>query len=187
MKKEFYQGDSFWSDDSEYKRIDYPINDEIIKQAEVILGVKLPSSLLDLLKIRNGGGLNYPYFMLPDGDTESIPYGQRARISDIDPIHFEKEDISILSSKELLEEVKLTGEFVVLWTDFHYWVVLDYRNRSQDPTVMYIAENFSASTHDTTEWEYIKIADTFDDFLKQLFRVPALDPKQLKISYSRKE
>ncbi|WP_394549275.1 SMI1/KNR4 family protein [Priestia aryabhattai] len=55
MKKEFYQGDSFWSDDSEYKRIDYPINDEIIKQAEVILGVKLPSSLLDLLKIRNGG------------------------------------------------------------------------------------------------------------------------------------
>lgn len=187
MKKEFYQGDSFWSDDSEYKRIDYPINDEIIKQAEVILGVKLPSSLLDLLKIRNGGGLNYPYFMLPDGDTESIPYGQRARISDIDPIHFEKEDISILSSKELLEEVKLTGEFVVLWTDFHYWVVLDYRNRSQDPTVMYIAENFSASTHDTTEWEYIKIADTFDDFLKQLFRVPPLNPKQLKSSYSRKQ
>lgn len=187
MKKEFYQGDSFWSDDSEYKCIDYRINDEIIKQAEVMLGVKLPSSLLDLLKIRNGGGLNYPYFMLPDGDTESIPYGQRARISDIDPIHFEKEDISILSSKELLEEVKLTGEFVVLWTDFHYWVVLDYRNRSQNPAVMYIAENYSASTDDTTEWEYIKIADTFDDFLKQLFRVSPLNPKQLKSSYSRKQ
>ncbi|WP_226701691.1 SMI1/KNR4 family protein [Priestia aryabhattai] len=187
MKKEFYLGDSFWSDDSKYKRIDYPINDEIIKQAEVILGVKLPSSLLDLLKIRNGGGLNYPYFMLPDGDTESIPYGGRANIDSIDPIHFENDDISILSSKELLKEVKLTGEFVVLWTDFHYWVLLDYRNRSQDPTVIYIAENFSASTNDTTEWEYIKIADTFDDFLKQLFRVPALDPKQLKNSYSRKE
>ncbi|MEO2224501.1 SMI1/KNR4 family protein [Priestia megaterium] len=187
MKKEFYQGDSFWSDDSEYKCIDYPINDEIIKQAEVILGVKLPSSLLDLLKIRNGGGLNYPYFMLPDGDAESIPYGGRANIDSIDPIHFKNDDISILSSKELLKEVKLTGEFVVLWTDFHYWVVLDYRNKSQDPTVMYIAENFSASTHDTTEWEYIKIADTFDDFLKQLFRVPPLDPKQLKSSYSRKQ
>ncbi|MED4797775.1 SMI1/KNR4 family protein [Priestia megaterium] len=154
MKIEFYRGDRFWSDDSEYKRIDYPINDEIIKQAEAILGVKLP-----------------------DGDTESIPYGGRARISDIDPIHFEKEDISILSSKELLKEVSLTGEFVVLWTDFHYWVVLDYRNRSQNPAVMYIAENFSTSTYDTTEWEYIKIADTFDDFLKQLFRVPPLDPK----------
>ncbi|MBY0061406.1 MULTISPECIES: SMI1/KNR4 family protein [Priestia] len=186
MKKEFYQGDSFWSDDSEYKCIDYPINDEIIKQAEVILGVKLPSSLLDLMKIRNGGGLNYPYFILPDGDAESIPYGGRANINSIDPIHFENDDISILSSKDLLREVKLTGEFVVLWTDFHYWVVLDYRNRSQNPSVMYIAENYSASKYDTTEWEYIKIADNFDDFLKQLFRVLPLDQKQLKSSYRRK-
>ncbi|MDR7245135.1 SMI1/KNR4 family protein [Priestia megaterium] len=186
MKKEFYQGDSFWSDDSEYERIDYPINDEIIKQAEASLGFKLPSSLLDLMKIKNGGGLNYPYFMLPDGDTESIPYGQRARISDIDPIHFENDDMSILSSEELLKEVELSGEFVVLSTDFHYWVVLDYRNRLQDPAVMYIAENYAASTYDNTEWEYIEIADTFDDFLKQLFRVPPLDSKQLKSSYSRK-
>ncbi|MGI8369607.1 SMI1/KNR4 family protein [Priestia megaterium] len=150
MKKEFYRGDSFWSDDSEYKRIDYPINDEIIKQAEAILGVKLPSSLLDLMKIRNGGGLNYPYFMLPDGDTESIPYGGRARISDIDPIHFEKEDISILSSKELLKEVSLTGEFVVLWTDFHYWVVLNYRNRSQNPAVMYCISQKTSQLQRTT-------------------------------------
>ncbi|MDY0944257.1 SMI1/KNR4 family protein [Priestia megaterium] len=187
MKKEFYQSENFWSDDSKYKRIDYPINDEIIKKTEIILDVKLPSSLVDLMKIKNGGGLNYPYFILPDGDTESIPYGERARISEIDPIHFENDDMSILSSEELLKEVKLTGKFVVLWTDFHYWVVLDYRSRSQDPAVIYIAENFSASTYDTTEWEYIKIADTFDGFLKQLFRVPPLEPKQLKISYSRKE
>jgi hypothetical protein len=51
---------------------------------------------------------------------------------------------------------------------------------------MYIAENFSTSTYDTTEWECIKIAETFDDFLKQLFRVPPLDSKQLKNGYSRK-
>ncbi|MFS0907588.1 hypothetical protein AB3N02_31995 [Priestia aryabhattai] len=55
MKKEFYQSENFWSDDSKYKRIDYPINDEIIKKTEIILDVKLPSSLVDLMKIKNGG------------------------------------------------------------------------------------------------------------------------------------
>lgn len=170
IKEEFYKGENFWSKDSKYKGIEYPLNDEIIKKAEDILRCKLPHSFLTLMKIQNGGALNYPYFMLPEGDTESIPYGERVSLPFIDPIHFENNDISILSSLELLKEFNFPKEFVVLWTDFHYWFVLDYRDRKYNPPVTYIAENFSASTYNTTEWEYIKIADSFDDFLKQLFR-----------------
>jgi hypothetical protein len=131
------------------------------------------------MKIQNGGELYYPYFMLPEGDTESIPYGERVSISGIDPIHFENDDISIVFPNELLKEGNLPGGFIVLWTDFHYWLVLDYRNKTHNPSVIYIAENFSASTFNTPVWEYIKIAETFDDFLLKFFRVPLLDPNKL--------
>ncbi|MFD6441859.1 SMI1/KNR4 family protein [Peribacillus sp. NPDC060186] len=183
MKKDYYKGEGFWNADSKYKRIEYRINDEIIKKAEGILDVILPQSFIDLMKIQNGGELNFPYFMLPEGDTESIPYGERQRLPSIEPIHFEDDDVSILSSIELLKEVNLLQEFIVLWNDFHYWLVLDYRNGSHHPSVLYIAENFSTSD---TQWEYIKLADNFDEFLKQLFRVPFIDPKQLNGSYGRK-
>lgn len=171
MQRIYYNGLDFWQEEPKYKRIEYPINDEIIKKAENVLNIKFPHSFIDLMKINNGGELKYPYFILPAGVTKSIPYGERVKLPSIEPIHFENDDISILSSEKLLKEVKLSKGFIVLWTDFHYWVVLDYRNSSKDnPSVMYIAENFSASTFDTTEWEYIKITDTFDEFSKQLFR-----------------
>jgi len=91
--------------------------------------------------------------------------------------------MSILSSKELLEDTNLPKELIVLWSDYHHWLVLDYRNRKDNPPVLYIVENYST---DEISWEFIKIADTFDDFLKQLFRVPPLDPEKLKGSYGRK-
>ncbi|MFB9758626.1 SMI1/KNR4 family protein [Ectobacillus funiculus] len=164
MKEEFYKGESFWNEDSKYKRIEYPINDEIIKKAEDTLGVKFPKSFIDLMKIQNGGELNFPYFLIAELGTE------KQELPSIEPIHFEENDLSILSSKELLEDTSLPKEFIVLWTDCHFWVVFDYRNRKDNPPVIYISENFLASTYNTTEWEYFKIADSFDDFLKQLFR-----------------
>ncbi|MDP4086471.1 MAG: SMI1/KNR4 family protein [Bacillota bacterium] len=98
-------------------------------------------------------------------------YGERVDLPSIEPIYFEKDDVSILSSLELLKEVEgLPKEFIVLWTDFNYWIVLDYRDRKNNSSVVYIAENFSASSHEKKEWEFIKIADSFDGFLKKLFR-----------------
>ncbi|MGE7602620.1 SMI1/KNR4 family protein [Peribacillus sp. NPDC097675] len=170
MKKVYYNGPDFWQEGPKYKRIEYPINDELIKKAETLLNIKLPPSFINLMKIQNGGELKYPYFILLVVDTEGIPYENRVKLSYILPIHFENDDISILSSEELLKEVDLPKGFIVLWTDFHYWVVLDYRNTKDNPSVMYIAEDFLASTNETTEWEYIKITDSFDEFPKKLFR-----------------
>ena len=168
LKKVYYNGLDFWQERPKYKHIEYPINDEILKKAENLLNIKFPHSFIDLMKIQNGGELKYPYFILSGVDTEGIP--ERVKLSYILPIHFENDDLSILSSKELLKEVDLPKGFIVLWTDFHYWVVLDYRNTKDNPSVMYIAENFLASTNETTEWEYIKITDSFDEFSKKLFR-----------------
>jgi SMI1-KNR4 cell-wall len=155
----------------------YPISDEIIKKAEDFLGVKLPLSYIELIKQKNGGELNYPYFMLPDGQKESIPY--------IEGISLDPDDgRSIMSSKELLKEAQLPQEFFVLWDDFHHWLVLDYRSTKSNPPILYIRENYS--TEEIT-WEFIEIASSFDDFLNKLFRLPPLDPKKLKPSYGRKK
>lgn len=165
MEKEFYKGEGFWNEDSKYKRIEYPINDEIIQKAEDTLGIKFPQSFIDLMKIQNGGELNFPYFLLPD-----LP--EKQKIPSIEPIHFKEDDLSILSSRELLADTNLPMEFIVLWTDCHFWVVFDYRNRKDNPPVLYVFENYS--TKEIT-WECIKVADSFDDFLKLLFRIPLLD------------
>jgi hypothetical protein len=157
--KDYYKGKNFWDKEKSW-RIQYPIDDEIIKKAEKILGVRLPLSFISLMKEQNGGELTYPYFMLPDREGKYH--------LNIDPIHFEEDDVSILSSRELLEDAKIPKEFVVLWTDFHHWLVMDYRNTKVNPTIKYIQEDYST---DEMSWKYIKMADTFNDFLKQLFRI----------------
>jgi hypothetical protein len=57
------------------------------------------------MKEQNGGELCYPYFIVP-ADSSSYLAGKRQRFPSIEPIHFEKDDVSILSSKELLEASK---------------------------------------------------------------------------------
>jgi hypothetical protein len=42
------------------------LTDEKIAEAEALLGVKLPQSYLDLLRIQNGGNVAYNYFALPN-------------------------------------------------------------------------------------------------------------------------
>ncbi|WP_027408487.1 SMI1/KNR4 family protein [Anoxybacteroides tepidamans] len=173
MKQEFYRGKNFWKDNSEQTMS--PISEELIKNAEDILGIKLPLSYIELIKQKNGGELNYPYFILPDGQRESIPNMEGICLAP-------DEGTSILSLKEMLQEVQLPQEFFVLWSDFHHWVVLDYRHTKSEPPVLYIRENYSCE--DVT-WEFIEIAHSFADFLHQLFRLPPLNPKTLKPSYGR--
>ncbi|WP_233549533.1 SMI1/KNR4 family protein [Lysinibacillus yapensis] len=144
IQRELCQGEDFWNEESKHKRIEYPINDEIIKKAENNLGIKFPQSFIELMKIQNGGDLNFPYFLLSKICTE------KQEFPSIEPIHFEVDDLSILSSQELLADTKLPKEFIVLWTDCHFWIVFDYRNRKDNPSVLYVFENYD--TEEIT-WE----------------------------------
>ncbi len=158
--KEYYNSKNFWDKEKTW-RIQYPINDEIIQKAEAMLNIVFPETFKKLMKEQNGGELTYPFFALPD--DSNVKYH-----IDIDPIHFEDDDVSILSSGELLQEAKLPKSMLVLWTDFHYWIVVDYRPTKENPPIQFIYEDY---TTEKTTWAYIKIANTFDDFLKQLFRI----------------
>lgn len=172
-KREHYKGRNFWRANSKDKCLVYPINEEIIRKAEVSLGIKFPSSFVDLMQEQNGGELNYPCFVL---STPNLNYqvDEAQRLPSIEPIHFETDDVSILTSKELIEASKgmrnedaLPEGLVVLWTNFHHWFVFDYQGRKENPLIVYIVENY---TDENSAWKYIKVADSFDDFLKKLHR-----------------
>lgn len=102
------------------------------------------------MKEQNGGELTYPSFFLPPQDIDYLDE-KAQQLPSIEPIHFVKDDISILSSNELLETFKetrygdiLLDNLVVLWTDFHHWLVLDYCNRKEDPEILYIVANYAS-------------------------------------------
>lgn len=157
--KEYYTGKNFWDKEKTW-RIQYPINDYINQKAEILLGITLPETYKQLMKEQNGGELTYPYFTLPNS---KVKYHL-----DIDPIHFKDDDVSILSSGDSLQEVGLPKSMLVLWTDFHNWLVMDYRRTKENPSIQFICEDYFTGA---MIWLYIKLADTFDDFLKQLFRL----------------
>ena len=157
--KEYYNGKNFWDKEKTWRH-QYPINDEIIQKAETILGITFPETFKQLMKEQNGGELTYPYFMFPDRPGKYQ--------LDIDPIHFEQDDASIISSRDYLEEANLPMDLIALWDDFHHWLVMDYRYTKENPPIQYIREDYS---NGKMKWKYIKMADTFDDFLKQLSRI----------------
>lgn len=157
--KEYYNGKNFWDKEKSW-RIQYPINEDIIRRAEAQMEITFPETFRQLMKEHNGGELTYPYFMIPD---RSGKYHLA-----IDPIHFEEDDVSLVSYSELLEEVKLSKNLIVLWSDFHHWLVMDYRFVKENPSIQVIQEDYST---EEMSWNYIKMADTFDEFIKQLFRI----------------
>jgi hypothetical protein len=172
-KREYYSGQNFWQHNRKGQRPMYPISNDIIREAEALLRVRFPASFKDLMKEQNGGELNFPCFNLPPTNIEYLA-DKAQLLPSIEPIHFEKDDISILSSKELInasqemiEDEHLPDGLVVLWTDFHHWIVFDYRIRKENPSILYIVEDYIS---ERITWKYIKVADSFDNFLRKLHR-----------------
>ncbi|WP_057765363.1 SMI1/KNR4 family protein [Cytobacillus praedii] len=174
---EFYRGMSFWATDDE--ELSPPLTDLTIQKAEKELGFKLPHSYIELLKEKNGGALSYPSFFI--GQDK-----QRTSMDYINGIDFEgvEQGIGILKSAEWTKKQGLPEGLIVLWTDIHTWIVLDYRNKIENPSVVYFYEDYSS---EDGQWKSVEIAPDFDTFLSELFRGSTLNPKDLKASYGRKK
>ncbi|MEW5597123.1 SMI1/KNR4 family protein [Peribacillus frigoritolerans] len=174
---EFYKGMNFWDTDGE--ELSPPLTDLIIQKAEKELGIKLPHSYIELLKEKNGGSLNYPdFFIGQDKERTSMDY--------MDGIDFEgvERGIGILKSAKWTKKQCLSEGLIVLWTDIHTWIVLDYRNKVEKPSVVYFYEDYLS---EDMQWKSVEIAPDFDTFLSKLFRGSTLNPKNLKPSYGRKK
>jgi hypothetical protein len=121
-----------------------PLTDALIRAAEKQLGFVLPTELLDLLRVQNGGPTR---FSLPDsvgdliaGIGHSFPSITDFNLSD----HQEYVDFSM-------------DGLVPFDGDGHWYRCLDYRNNRKTPAVSYIDVECNSEK---------RLADSFSDFLQ---------------------
>lgn len=145
----------FW-DSNDYNHP--PLTDDILRSAEKKLGVKLPTRLIELLRIQNGGytkGFVFPMTQRTTWADNHVP------LSDLFGIVIDKNIQSgqnIMDSEYMIKEWGLPENQVLLTGDGHWWITLDYRGR-EDPIIKWIDGECN---------EEVKIADTFDEFIDGL-------------------
>lgn len=155
---------------------DFSLDD--LKKVEKLLGVKLPESYINLMKIHNGGTLAYSILRsgrVPDGEVE---------ITDLRGIDLEE---GIGETNYLVEEWGMEKGLVIISGDGNYWLALDYRKHTgNEPPVVYIEED--------TDEKPKQVAKTFELFLKKLekpeeddFEIEYDDDDEDDIIYTKEE
>ncbi|MEU7967881.1 SMI1/KNR4 family protein [Streptomyces sp. NPDC049097] len=92
----------FWKPDSSYG-VHQPLTDEAVRNAERLLGVTLPTSLLDLLRAQNGGESAaernaFPTDQPTSWSADHVPFDHLMGIGD------HEHTVSVLDSPYLIEE-----------------------------------------------------------------------------------
>lgn len=133
------------------------IKEETIDKAEKILGIKLPSSFIDLIKIQNSGytkGFVFPTKIKTSWADNHVPLNVLFGIV----LDEDFMDDNIMSSNYMVKEWGLPEKLILISGDGHCWIALDYR-KGKTPSISWI---------DIECNEDIKIAENFDDFLTGL-------------------
>jgi hypothetical protein len=149
---------SFWS--ARAHGVQPALTQAIVADAEQTLGLRLPASLLALLRVRNGGGVvadrnAFPTDRPTSWSEDHIPFthllgvgtGGRGR--------------SLLETPYLVTEWELPFPVVLLSGDGHYWIALDYRTRGP------LAEP-SVTWFDTDSDTELPLAPDFRTFVEGL-------------------
>ncbi|MEU3645609.1 SMI1/KNR4 family protein [Lentzea sp. NPDC034063] len=126
----------FWSD-SPYG-VQQPLTDEAVRDAEKLLGVRLPEALLDLLRVQNGGVVVDERSAFP---SEPNSWAQdHAPFDSLMGIGVAERTTSLLDTPYLVEEWGLPSPVVLLTGDGHWWIALDYRacGPAGEPSVVWL-------------------------------------------------
>jgi len=135
-----------------------PLTDDMVSFAESNLHVKLPTLLVDLLKIQNGGytkGFVYPMTQKTTWAENHVPLSELFGIVTNDSLDSPQ---NILLSNYMTQEWGLPEKQVILSGDGHWWITLDYRIDNV-PSVKWI---------DVECNEEVEIAKNFEDFINGL-------------------
>ncbi len=126
--------ETFWRDGAHGVRL--PVTDEMIKDAECVLDVTLPSSMLELLRVQNGGPVAPEWNAFPTSQPTSwsadhVPFDELLGIGR------RERTLSLLDTPYLIEEWDLPSPVVLISGDGHWWIGLDYRicSRQAEPSV----------------------------------------------------
>lgn len=148
-----------------------PLTDEMLIDAERALGVRLPSALVELLRLRNGGIVAEEWDSFPT--TAADPDSQRTSWGDgyipfdtLDGIGRVEGTLSLLDTPYLVDEWGLPSPLVLLTGDGHWWIALDYREcgRDGEPSVTFFDTEFGQELH---------LAPDFRAFVEGLAPKPA--------------
>ncbi|MBZ0235605.1 MAG: SMI1/KNR4 family protein [Deltaproteobacteria bacterium] len=132
-----------------------PLDSADLARLETLLGVRLPTALVALLRVRNGGTLRLSRFRRRGGGSgDVVTVGTLAGVSVGGGVH------------DLFRVPYLRGEWevpewaVMLSGDGHSWVALDYRE-SVEPAVVYLDESDDG-------FAVVELAPSFEAFLDGL-------------------
>lgn len=156
---------TFWGDG--LYGVQPPLTDAAVQDAEVRLGVLLPSSLLEILRGRNGGPVAdrwdaFPTDVPTSWSEDHVPLDMMMGIGNDD------DQLSLLDTAYLVEEWELPSPLVLLSGDGHYWIALDYRvcGRQGEPSVTWF---------DTESHSELALAADFRTFVEGLTAAETFD------------
>lgn len=140
-----------------------PVTKEEIEFAEQKFQVKLPKTYVNLLKISNGGALNFCWLNIQGVEglegEEGYIYVDRLlgiKLSDSDHILLET---NILDTDYLKREWGVAQDNIIFIAgDGHYWIALDYRT-SIEPTITFF---------DTENGKEYYFFNNFDEMIKNM-------------------
>lgn len=115
---------TFWGEG--LSRVQPPLTDVVVQNAERRLGVRLPASLLEILRIQNGGPVAELWNAFPT-DVPTSWSENHVPLDDMMGIGRDDDTLSLLDSPYLVEEWDLPSPLVLLSGDGHCWIALDYR------------------------------------------------------------
>jgi len=115
---------TFWGDSA--RGVQPPLTDDMVADAERLLGVRLPVALIELLRVQNGGIVADAWDRFPTSAPTSwsdshVPFETLGGIGRTEGT------LSLLDTPYLVGEWDLPSPVVLLTGDGHCWVALDYR------------------------------------------------------------
>nr|WP_202542546.1 SMI1/KNR4 family protein [Streptomyces sp. SID2563] len=143
------------------------MTDAALQDAELRLGVRLPASLLEMLRMRNGGAVAEQWNAFPT-DVPTSWSESHVPLDDMMGIGRRNGQLSLLDTAYLVGEWGLPSLLVLLTGEGHWWIALDYRRcgRQGEPSVTW----FDAD--DGTE---LPLAADFRAFVEGLVAAESLD------------
>ncbi|MFF3684348.1 SMI1/KNR4 family protein [Streptomyces sp. NPDC002187] len=150
---------SLWDTGSRYG-VQPPLTDQLIAEAERLLNVTLPGSLLDLLRHQNGGAVAdsrnaFPTSRPTSWSADHVPFDL------VMGIGRHEEALSLLDSPYLVQEWGLPTAVVLVSGDGPCWIGLDHRacGRHGEPSVTWFDAELEAE---------LTLAPNFRSFIEGL-------------------
>ncbi|MEK5309496.1 SMI1/KNR4 family protein [Bacillus sp. FSL R5-0439] len=145
---------SFWEKEEESPFTLEKVDEEKIREAEGTLGVTLPATYKKLILEWNGG------FTVRNAFPTDRPNSWADDHVQFDHLRGIAKDDGIMNSSQLSDELELPEGLVIISGEEDTWIAMDYRETKEHPPIHYFDLEMGVD---------FKLADTFDDFIEQLY------------------